>query len=278
MSDLAAAGARPLGVMTSLVLPNDMLVRDFKALIDGIDACCSAVGTKVLGGNLKEGKRIDTQATAIGVCRPGKAMSRRGCRPQDVIVVVGDLGHFWAGVLAKRSNMSLDAATESKLLRNVLTPLPKVSIGYDLANRALLTCCMDNSDGLFPSLAQLSETNEVQFRIDFSTVTVCPEVCMVAAHLDMDPIRLMLGWGDWQLVGCAERGRLDELKSLAAVHGVPVHVIGEVVEGSGVQLLHDGHEGPMVPLDSQRFTRDSWFTDGIESYIASLKDGPLWRK
>lgn len=37
-----------------------------------------------------------------------------------------------------------------------------------------------------------------------------------------------------------------------------------------------GRTGQLTPIDSQRFTRDSWFTAGIESYIRALTEGPLW--
>src|SRR5258707_14371590 len=68
LSDLAAAGATPVGLLTSLVLPNDLTVSELSRLLDGIDECSRANGTRVLGGNIKEGERIDLTATAIGTC------------------------------------------------------------------------------------------------------------------------------------------------------------------------------------------------------------------
>src|SRR5437868_5550458 len=52
LSDLAAAGARPLGLLTSLQLPATTPTEDFERLLDGIDECCAEHGTAVLGGNL----------------------------------------------------------------------------------------------------------------------------------------------------------------------------------------------------------------------------------
>src|SRR5437870_493268 len=50
LSDLAAAGARPLGLLTSLVLKNETTVNQLLRLLDGIDACCSQCETRVIGG------------------------------------------------------------------------------------------------------------------------------------------------------------------------------------------------------------------------------------
>src|SRR5437870_5185558 len=146
LSDLAASGARPLGFLSSLVLPNDTTVEQFRRLLDGIDECCSQSGTRVIGGNLKEGSRVELTGSAIGVCDAHRVMSRTGCKDGDLVAVIGDLGLFWAGALAKRANMAQDTAEQGGLLRSVLTPQPKIRIGHELAQRTVLSACLDNSD------------------------------------------------------------------------------------------------------------------------------------
>lgn len=278
LSDLAAAGARPLGLLTSLILPCDIKTDQFVRLLDGIDNCCEQCGTHVIGGNLKEGIRIDLSATAIGVCNDNMCMSRTGCREGDLIAVIGDLGLFWAGVLAVRHRLSLDDAENKTLLRNILTPMPKVHIGQELAKMRLLTACLDNSDGLYPSLIQLANANHLQMHVMMDDVAFPPEVIRVSSVLGVDPVRLALGWGDWQLVGCLYPSKKDELMALGKHHGVPVYIIGQVRTGYGVVLEHKGRIAEMAPIDSQRFTRESWFTAGLEAYIDLLVNGPLWKE
>ncbi len=278
LSDLAAAGARPLGLLTSLVLTNESTVGEFERLLDGIDGCCRECSTSVIGGNLKEGVKIDLSATAIGVCDKGNIMSRVGCREGDLIVVIGDLGLFWAGVLAVHRKLSVNEAERKELLRNILTPIPKVRIGQELANRHLLSACLDNSDGLYPSLVQLANANCLQMHVTMDDITFPLEVTRVSLQLGIEPVRLALGWGDWQLVGCVDRSKLDEVKKVGDRHGVPVCVIGQVHQGRGVILEHAGRVGEIAPIDSQRFTKESWFTAGLEAYIDMLVSGPLWKE
>jgi thiamine-monophosphate kinase len=276
LSDLAAAGARPLGLLTSLILKNETTVNQLLRLLDGIDACCAQCQTRVIGGNLKEGDKLDLTATAIGICDGGRWLSRTGCREGDLVVVIGDLGLFWAGVIALRSNLDLHDM-KAELLRNVLTPIPKVRIGVLLARRELLTSCIDNSDGLYPSLLQLASVNNCQMHIRLD-IAFNPAVLFVASALNIDAARFVLGWGDWQLIGCCDGSRFEELKNIAQENALPVTVIGEVKRGSGVILEYGGRMDEIAPLDSQRFTRDSWFTAGLEAYIDRLIDGPLWNK
>lgn len=40
------------GMLTSFVLPAEMPLTDFTRLLDGVDACCVAADTRVVGGNL----------------------------------------------------------------------------------------------------------------------------------------------------------------------------------------------------------------------------------
>jgi thiamine-monophosphate kinase len=277
LSDLASVGAQPLGLLTSLILPNHTTVGQLERLLDGIDDCCHESETQVIGGNLKEGPKIDLSATAIGACESGRFLSRIGCQPGDLIVVVGDFGLFWAGVFALRYHLDIKE-TETSLLRNVLTPLPKVKVGRELANRKLLTACMDNSDGLYPSLKQLADSNNVQMYSLMDNLHYSPEVQFVSSSTGIEAIRFAIGWGDWQLIGCCQRERLDELRSVAKTCSTDVFVIGEVRAGDGVVLDYKGRTGLMAPIDSQRFTKDSWFTAGIESYIELLTHGSLWKE
>jgi len=275
LSDLAASGATPRGLLTSLILPQDTRISDFLRLLDGIDDCCEKCSTNVLGGNLKEGPKIDLAATAIGTCKRGQMMTRTGSKPGDVVVVLGDLGLFWAGVLARRKQVGLQPNEEQLLLRNVLTPMPKVAVAQALANGKTLSACIDNSDGLYPSFLQLANANRVRFEIDFSDADVPPEVSKVARLLQIDEVRLFVGWGDWQLVGTVTRSKLHELDAITRDFQVPLQEVGLVVPGDGVYLKHGHDFGRMIPLDSERFTRQSWFTTGIDTYVDSLLSFPL---
>ena len=273
LSDIAAAGARPLGILTSYILPNETTVDDFKRLLDGVDDCCRFCDTQVIGGNLKEGKSIGLSATAIGICEGRPPGSRTGCEKGDLIVVVGDLGAFWAGVLALKNDIEVEGS--DSLLANVLKPLPKVAIGKALAENGIFNASIDNSDGLYPSLIQLADTNGLRMSINMDGIAFSPAVLKVASLLGIEPVRFACGWGDWQLIGCIDPKREQQLYEIAESYKTPVYTIGTVEPGNGVLLEFNGKIGKMAPIDSQRFTDDSWFTSGIDPYINSLIKGPL---
>jgi len=272
LSDLAAAGARPAGVLSSLILPADTLLSDFTRLLDGLDACCGVAGTRVVGGNLKEASEVSLSGTAIGFCGV-PPLSRHGARPGDDLWVVGDIGTFWAGVLGSRAGL-IEKDPSHPLLRNVLVPPPKTEVMTQLAGRGLVHASIDTSDGLYPALAQLASASRVGVTIASNALDYDKEVLAVAERLGMDPLRLALGWGDWQVVIACDPSTADELRALSET----ILYLGSVDEEEGVRARGENDESrELYPLDSERFVRDSWFSAGLEGYVDALTMGPLYR-
>jgi thiamine-monophosphate kinase len=274
LSDLAAAGAAPMGLLTSLILPSDLPIALFVRLLQGIDDCCAQVGTGVLGGNLKEGPRLDLQATAVGEV-PDPPLSRLGCKPGDLVAVVGDLGLFWAGVLALRERIDLRSEERDVLLQNILTPRAKVRAGMALRRAEMVSCAMDNSDGLGPSLETIASTNSVGIELNFKDVRFPDPVLHVSEALNVDPVRLAMGWGDWHLVVCLPKKQLAIAQDEVSYSNEELTVVGTVESGGGIRLEWGGGFGRLTAPDSERFTRGSWFTAGIESYVEQLVNGTL---
>jgi thiamine-monophosphate kinase len=275
LSDIAAAGAAPVGLVTSLILPADLRVVDLERLLDGIDDCCRSCATAVYGGNIRDGKSMVLSATAIGKCAGRPPLSRRGARLGDRICVIGDLGLFWAGTLAARRGLNVPEALRAELFRNLLTPMPKVAVGRHLRERGLLTACLDNSDGLYASVLTLARNNGLGVRLNLDDVDMPEAVRFVSQALDVSPVRLALGWGDWQLLVTVAPSLVNELRTVARADGTHAHVIGEMVSGEDVMLEYHHEQGRLLPLDSERFASSSWFLHGLDSYEQTLLTAPL---
>lgn len=276
LSDLAAAGATPSGILSSLVLPREFTVDSFVRILDGLDDCARIVGTAVVGGNLKEAPRVDISASAFGYT-DGPPLSRTGASVGDAVLVLGAMGEFWAAFLSVRGDLGLPEPLLDQCIPNVLRPQAKVALGGALRTAGLLTAAMDNSDGLYPSLATLCQANAVGIMLDMDSWLFDPPVTWVASKLGIDPHRLALGWGDWQLVVTAGASNVPEVFDVCAEIGVRATVIGSVVEGTSVRASRNGFTGGLMGLDSERFTADSWFTSGIDSYIQSMMRDSLLR-
>src|SRR4051812_22116178 len=93
LSDLAAAGADPLGLVVSLGAPPETGVDDLVALYEGLNE----PGVDVVGGDTVRAERLYLSVTALG--QSERVPGRAGAEPGDALVVSGPLGASAAGFL-----------------------------------------------------------------------------------------------------------------------------------------------------------------------------------
>src|SRR3989475_6669962 len=107
LSDIAAAGARPLGFVAALSMPADTEVEFLRGLATGVEECVREFGIAVLGGDTKEADILSIAGTAFGRGREDRTLLRTRARAGDAVVVTGDLGRAGhpANILEQASGM-----------------------------------------------------------------------------------------------------------------------------------------------------------------------------
>ena len=86
MSDLAAVGAAPIGILISEIIPKEFEPEKIKELQKGISDACKEYNTFVLGGDTNEGEKLVLTGIAVGIIKQEKPISRMGCKPGDILV------------------------------------------------------------------------------------------------------------------------------------------------------------------------------------------------
>src|SRR5437870_3713196 len=86
LSDLAASGAEPEGLLVALAVPPETELEAALALYEGI----AETGVPVVGGDTTSAERVHVSVTALG--RSERVPGRAGARPGDTFVVSGPLG------------------------------------------------------------------------------------------------------------------------------------------------------------------------------------------
>ncbi|HEY1857034.1 thiamine-phosphate kinase [Acidocella sp.] len=263
-SDIAASGAVPHALVAALEMPPTLPIRDLHRLLEGIRDSCAANGLEYVGGNLREANSVAGIGTAIGVSERSP-LSRRGAKPGDRLLVIGEGGRFWADAERIRLGLTVDRTSSP-----IFAPVSQAKIVHRLHSEGLLRCAMDTSDGLAPTLVELAGVNQLGLCIWLDT--------MATSHggLCERPERFWMGWGDWTVVAAVEPDRIEAILTLLNRLGTPATVIGEFVEcRKGVFLSSGSSEVPLERLESERFAVDSWFDKGIDEYRRLLNTFPL---
>ena len=217
LSDLAAKGARPLGVLVSHMLGggDDRFVLGLSEVLAHHDV--SLLGGDTVGGT---GRRV-WGCTAIGSAAHCPVPDRRGARPGDAIFVTGVLGKAMLGFEGF-------GGFEQAYLR----PRPLLEEGIAMAPH--VSAMMDVSDGLLLDAARMARASEAVFDLESSCIPVAEQ-----ARFE-DCIR----WGDdYQLLFTAPPN--------AALPTAATR-IGKVREEGPAPLLLDGSPpDPNRPLGYQ---------------------------
>jgi thiamine-monophosphate kinase len=150
ISDLAASGAEPLGLVVSIGLPGSVAVDDVLELYEGLNE----PGVPVRGGDTTRAGSVVLSVTALG--KSERVPGRGGARPGDLLVVTGPLGGAGA------------AFREGRLIR----PPLRVEEGRKLARVA--TAMLDVSDGLALDAAHVARRSGCRLVIDLDAVPLAP--------------------------------------------------------------------------------------------------------
>lgn len=226
ISDIAAMGAHPLGMLVSMGLP-DIESAFVYSMIEGMDACVHRCGTKIIGGDTDSHQELTICGTAIGRVSKDMILRRKGASAGDLVCVTGSPGMAGAGMAALRKGLTEQEIRDSVAVKKFFEPIPRIEEGIALAESGAVTSMMDNSDGLALSLYQLAEVNGCGFAIRAESLPMPPETD--DGSLDL---ALYTG-GDFELLFTVMPDRLGD-----AMDACELTVIGEVTR-KGVFLEGD---------------------------------------
>ncbi|MBQ0991273.1 thiamine-monophosphate kinase [Micromonospora sp. H61] len=262
MSDLAAAGARPVALLDSLELPPGMRLGELRRLLDGIDEAADACGASVIGGNIKESARLNVTATAMGICHP-RVLSRAGAMPEDILMVIGPVGEFWAEYLDSKSGVQ-------SFPKAVALPAAQVSAGPILSRMPGVTSCADNSDGLAVTVTHIAARNSIGAIIEVDAIDFAESVRSSARKHGVAPINLAIGWGDWSLVCTVAPDSVDDVRRELHAEGIRCSRLGRMTPQPGLMLDDGANLLHAAPIRSERLTKDSWMTAGLSAYVRAV--------
>lgn len=174
LSDLAAKGAEPVGVLVGY-----MLGSDHARFVEGLRDVLATYDTPLLGGDtVSGGPPRSFGLTAIGRATHVPVPSRSGAQVGDAIYVTGSLGAALAGFEAQRRG-DQEAALPYR------RPVPLLAEGRALA--PIVSAMMDVSDGLLLDAWRMAKASGTTFVIDRSA----PPIALPEARRDE-----ALRWGD----------------------------------------------------------------------------------
>jgi thiamine-monophosphate kinase len=232
LSDLAAKGARPIGVLLGYSLGDEAWDSAFVA---GLGTALRAFGIPLLGGDTVRGTGSRTLAlTAIGEAT-GPVPSRSGGRPGDHLWVSGTIGDSGGGL------RGLSAA----LVERYRNPRPRLEAGQRLA--PLVSAMMDVSDGLLIDAARLAAASAMAAEIDLARVPMSQPLLAAVGDGREARLEAATAGDDYELLFAAAPARAAEILALQDRLGLPLSRIGTLADGAGLRLTDGDEPVPLPP-------------------------------
>ena len=254
LSDLAAMGAKPWGLVMSVGLPPDTEVEWIEGVYRGFSECLRTYGTELVGGDTVRSPICTLSVTAFGQVHQSQVIQRYTAQVGDAIVMTGLHGLSKAGL-----ELLFDHSLKQKLLaplkigNRILSgeklanaicryhqrPIPRfdaIALLYKLLKKNNYVkdfpiSGMDSSDGLADAIAQICRSSKVGAKIFWRSLPIHQAVRTLAGDRALDWV--LYGGEDFELILCMPLSLAEPFVNQLSNSAI----IGEIIEGDQIDGL-----------------------------------------
>jgi len=243
LSDLAAMGAEPLGILLSMALLPEEAEEAALAFQVGAGEACAREGIGILGGDLSQSPGPAVLDVVV-LGRSQAPLLRSGSLPGDELWVTGWLGGSGAAVHQWTKGLDPTPSLRAAFAK----PHPRIREMQWVLKRGEIHAAIDLSDGLAGDAGHLAAAAGVAIVLDAESLPLHP--ALAGEGFDF-PARLhfaLRGGEDYEVCFSAPPGVVDRLgPDFREEFGIPLFLIGRIEVGSGV-VLHQA-DGVRTALD-----------------------------
>ena len=243
LSDLAAMGAEPKAFTLALTLPgpNRVWLQSFSR---GLRESADEYGIALVGGDTTKGP-LTISIQVHGFVPKDSAIRRSGASLGDSIVVSGSLGDARAALDLFDEKLKLQHPKERYIRERFYRPQARVGLGQQL--QGLASSAIDISDGLLADLGHLARASNLTAQFDSGLLPLSP---VLSSHWDAETAQgyALTGGDDYELCFTVPEAREQELIKLSEQLGLPLTVIGKMVE----RAEHDCVDKQGLPFESEQ--------------------------
>lgn len=238
LNDLASAGAEPIGVMLTFLLPEKLSEAKLRTMMEQAEAAAHAANVQIMGGHTEVTRVVNQpviSVVGVGKAKKGRLISTAGARPGMDVIVTKWVGLEGTSIIAKEKEEELltrypqalvDAAKEFDAYLSVL---PEAAVAVESGVSAMHDV---TEGGIFGALWEMAESAGVGLEIDLKKIPIRQETVEVCEFFDINPYELISSGS--MLMAASDGNGL--VRALAAAN-IPAVCVGKVTEGNDRVLL-----------------------------------------
>lgn len=245
LSDVYAMNGSAKQITVSIAVSNRFTLEAIEELYDGIHLACKGYGIDLIGGDTTSSTTgMLISITAIGEVNKEDVVYRNGAKPNDLLVVTGDLGAAYLGlqvlerekqVFQVNPDSQPDLTDYSYLIERQLKPEARKDIVKLLKDLDVKpTSMIDISDGLSSEILHICSQSKVGCNLYEEKIPLDPQVISTSEEFDLNSTTVALSGGeDYELLFTISPEDFPKIK--ANPH---LTVIGHIIaESEGANLV-----------------------------------------
>ncbi len=240
LSDVYAMNAEASQITVSIAVSNRFPLEALEELYAGIKTAADLYKVDLVGGDTTSSTSgLIISITALGSVASDKVVKRSGAKPNDLLVVSGDLGGAYMGLQVLEREKEVfkvnpqnqpDLSMYTYIIERQLKPEARKDI-VELLEKLNVkpTSMIDISDGLSSEVIHLCKNSKVGMELYENKIPLDPQVISTCEEFNIDSTTVALNGGeDYELLMTIDQ------KDFPKIKGNPnLTVIGYVTEEAG---------------------------------------------
>lgn len=239
-NDLASAGAEPIGVMLTILLPENFEEPELKKMMQQLESACKDVSVQIMGGHTEVTRAVIQPVVTVcgvGKAKKGQLVTTGGARPGMDMIATKWIGLEGTSIIAKEKERELlmrytaDFISKAKEFDRYLSVMGEAAIAVSSGVGAMHDV---TEGGIFGALWEMAEASSVGLEIDLKRIPIRQETVEICEFFDINPYELI---SSGCMLMAAEDGNTLVRKLEKA--GIPAVVIGKATAGNDRVIVNE---------------------------------------
>lgn len=239
-NDLASAGAEPVGVLLTVLLPEDVGEAELRAMMGQVEDACAKTGMQIMGGHTEVTAVVRQPVITVcgvGKVKDGRVISTGGARAGMDMIVTKWIGIEGTSILAKEHEKELSTRFSAPFIERARSLDAYLSVlkEAEVAVASGVSAMHDVTEGgIFGALWEMAEASGVGLEIDLKKIPIRQETVEICEFFGINPYQLI---SSGSMLMAAEDGTrlVHELEKA----GIPAVIVGKATAGNDRVLCNE---------------------------------------
>ncbi|MCR5667762.1 MAG: AIR synthase family protein [Lachnospiraceae bacterium] len=248
VNDLSAAGAEPVGILLTVLLPEGTREIKLKQVMADVSAACTKADVQVMGGHTEVTKAVNQivlSVTGVGKVKKGRIISTAGAKPGMDFVISKWVGLEGTSIIAKEREEKLLERLPASLVRDAKNFDQYLSVQAEAAvavQHGVKAMHDITEGGVFGALWEMAEASSVGCEIDIKKIPIKQETIEICEQFGLNPYKLISSGA--MLMATEDGVGLVQALKQAGIHAA---VVGKATNSNDRVILNDGERRFLEP-------------------------------